>query len=103
MKARLVLLTVALMASAGSLNAQTPNTCPHGTTGIGGIPDRSRATEDACYMALDVFQFMAPQLGVSVTGGNATLGRGGALGGFPHFSVGVRGNVALAEEHAHCG
>jgi hypothetical protein len=36
---------------------------------------------------------MAPQLGVSITGGNATLGKGGTLGGLGHFSVGLRVNA----------
>ena len=44
-------------------------------------------------MAVDIFQLMTPQLGLALAGGNATLGRGGALGGFPHFSVGLRANV----------
>src|SRR5207237_5012349 len=33
------------------------------------------------------------QLGISMVGGNTTLGQGGALGGLPHFTVGVRANV----------
>jgi hypothetical protein len=36
---------------------------------------------------------MSPQLGLALTGGNATAGQGGVLGGLGHFSVGVRGNV----------
>ena len=44
-------------------------------------------------MALDVFDLMAPQLGLALTGGNATLGQGGNLGGPGHFSIGLRGNV----------
>ena len=44
-------------------------------------------------MAVDIFQLMTPQLGLALAGGNATLGRGGALGGFPHFSVGLRAYV----------
>ena len=28
---------------------------------------------------------MAPQLGTSITGGNATLGQAGSLGGLGHF------------------
>jgi hypothetical protein len=46
----------------------------------------------ACTMALDVFRLMGPQLGLALTGGNATLGRGSALGP-GHFSIGIRGNV----------
>jgi hypothetical protein len=36
---------------------------------------------------------MAPQLGTSITGGNATLGQGGNLGGLGHFSLGFRVNA----------
>ena len=57
-----------------------------------GIPDRSRASQDACQMAVDVYQVLSPQLGLALAGGNATLGRGGALG-TGHFSIGLRGNV----------
>lgn len=49
--------------------------------------------QDACQQAYDVFQFMAPQLGLALAGGNATLGQGSSLGGLGHFSIGVRGNV----------
>ncbi|MBC7671523.1 MAG: hypothetical protein H7247_03805 [Polaromonas sp.] len=85
-------LSVMLTASASAL----ANTCPSGTSStIGGftVPDRSRASQDACQMAVDVFQFMAPQLGLALAGGNATLGAGSTLGGLGHFSVGLRANV----------
>jgi hypothetical protein len=36
---------------------------------------------------------MAPQLGAAITGGNATLGQGGSLGGLGHFSAGLRVNA----------
>jgi hypothetical protein len=36
---------------------------------------------------------MAPQLGTSIAGGNATLGQGGSLGGLGHFTVGLRVNA----------
>ena len=71
------------------------NNCPPGSvTTIGGVqvPDRSRAAQDACQMAVDVFQLMTPQLGLALAGGNATLGRGSTLGP-GHFSIGIRGNV----------
>jgi hypothetical protein len=50
-------------------------------------------TTDACQKAIDLFNFMAPQLGTSITGGNAVLGSAGTLGGLGHFSIGVRANV----------
>jgi hypothetical protein len=48
---------------------------------------------DGCYKAVDLFNYMAPQLGTVLAGGNATLGQGGTLGGLPHFAVSVRGNA----------
>lgn len=80
--AALAVGTGSLSAQGGSLNAQ----CRSGT-----IPER--VTQDACQKAVDIFQFMAPQLGVSIVGGNATLGQGSTLGGPGHFSVGIRANV----------
>jgi hypothetical protein len=59
--------------------------CPAGTL-------QQRAAQDACQKAVDIFGFMAPQLGIGLVGGNATLGTGGALGGIGRFSIGVRGN-----------
>lgn len=52
-------------------------------------------TEDACQQAIDLFRYMVPQLGVAITGGNATLGQGGTLGGLPHFTLGLRGNLVM--------
>jgi hypothetical protein len=53
----------------------------------------SQASEDARQQAQDVFQYMAPQLGLAITGGSATLGQASSLGGLGHFSVGLRGNA----------
>ncbi len=47
---------------------------------------------DACQKSLDLFNYFAPQLGALVAGGNIELGRGGALGGIGHFSLGARVN-----------
>src|SRR5262249_28260995 len=43
--------------------------------------------------AVDLYQYMAPQLGGAIVGGNATLGQGGTLGGLGHFTVGARINL----------
>ena len=48
---------------------------------------------DGCQKAIDIFNYMAPQLGTVIAGGNATLGQGGTLGGFPHFAVSLRANA----------
>jgi hypothetical protein len=53
----------------------------------------SVVTQDACQKAVDVFQYLAPQLGVIIAGGNATLGVGGTLGGLGHIYVSGRANL----------
>ena len=95
MKARLFVSFAAVALAATSAGAQGIDTqrCPPGTVNGFGVPDRTRATQDACQKAIDLFQYMAPQLGTAITGGNATLGQGGSLGGLGHFSVGLRINA----------
>jgi len=87
--ALLVLGASAVFAQGGGLSASP---CPAGGI-VAGIPDQTRIAQDACTQAYDVYQFMAPQLGLALAGGNATLGQGGTLGGIGHLSIGVRGNV----------
>ena len=87
MMKRVVTAAVALAMSASFLSAQT-NSCPNGAP-----LTQAQITQDACQKAVDLFQYLAPQLGGAITGGNATLGQGGALGGIGHFSVGVRINA----------
>lgn len=84
MKRLVVLGAVASVAASAVVQAQggsVSSQCAAGTT------------QDACQKAIDVFQYMAPQLGVMMTGGNATLGQGGTLGGLGHFYIGARGNL----------
>src|SRR5919204_6253244 len=76
MKRLLVLFFAPLLARA--LPAQSSQ-CPSGT-------NQQRATQDACQQSIDLFKYMVPQLGIAITGGNATLGQGGALGGLGHFT-----------------
>ncbi|MFL5467185.1 MAG: hypothetical protein ACJ79N_08965 [Gemmatimonadaceae bacterium] len=95
MKARLFVSFAALALTASSLMAQGVDTqrCPPGTVNGFGVPDQTRASQDACQKAIDLFQYMAPQLGTMIAGGNPTLGQGGNLGGLGHFSAGLRINV----------
>ena len=51
------------------------------------------AAADGCQKAVDLLNFMTPQLATAVVGGNPTLGQGGALGGLGHFSIDIRGSV----------
>jgi hypothetical protein len=93
MKARLFVLFAALALAATSAGAQVDTQrCPQGNVGAP-IPDQTRASQDACQKAIDLFQYLAPQLATSVAGGNATLGQAGSLGGLGHFSVGFRVNA----------
>jgi hypothetical protein len=95
MKARLFVSFAALALAATSAGAQGVDTqrCPPGTVNGLGVPDQARASQDACQKSIDLFQYMAPQLGTALTGGNATLGMGGSLGGLGHFSAGFRINA----------
>ena len=45
---------------------------------------------DACRKAVDLVNFLTPQLATAQAGGNATIGQGGALGGFGHVIFDVR-------------
>src|SRR4051812_24272661 len=96
MKKQLVTVGFAIACSAAAALAQggglTASKCPAGTSTLG-IPDQQRAAQDACQQAYDLYQFMSPQLGLALAGGNATIGQGSVLGGPGHLAVGVRGNV----------
>ena len=87
-KGTLVIL-VAVCLGASAANAQggaIDSQCRAGTLS-------ERFTQDACQKAIDLFQFMAPQLGVTIVGGNAILGEHSAMRGPGHFSVGLRANA----------
>ena len=86
MKARLLVLFVAATLVAASLGAQDLTRCP-------ATSNTQRISQDACQKAIDLFAYMAPQLGTSIAGGNATLGMAGSLGGLGHFSAGLRINA----------
>jgi hypothetical protein len=53
----------------------------------------SGATQDACQKAVDLLNFMTPQLSTALASGNPTLGQGGALGGLGHFSIDIRASA----------
>ena len=91
---RLLVSFVAVTLAATSVSAQSVDTqrCPPGNVGQA-IPDQTRASQDACQKAIDLFEYMAPQLGTMIAGGNPTLGQGSTLGGLGHFSAGLRVNV----------
>lgn len=86
-------LLAALVAGSLPMSAQEIDTqCPPGSSNGAGQPDNTMVAQDACQKAIDLFKYMAPQLGAVLAGGNPTQGRAGALGGLGHFSLGIRGN-----------
>jgi hypothetical protein len=95
MKGRLFVSFAVLTLAAVSAGAQGIDTqrCPPGTVNNLGVPDQARASQDACQKAIDLFKYLAPQLGTTIAGGNATLGQAGSLGGLGHFSLGLRVNA----------
>ena len=80
---RKILLGAAMMLCAVTLNAQDRAADPE-------CAALDTEYQDACEKGIDFFDYMLPQLGTAMAGGNPTLGQGGALGGFGHFQVGLR-------------
>lgn len=64
----------------------------------GGVSSQcaTTVTQDACQKTIDVFNYLAPQLGTVIAGGNATLGVGGTIGGLGHIYVSGRANIISA-------
>ena len=86
MQPRFVLSLGLLLGASSAVLAQSSQ-CPGGPLG-----SKPLTVQDACQKTVDLFEYMAPQLGGAITGGNATLGQGGAIG-LGHFSIGIRINV----------
>jgi hypothetical protein len=84
----LILIAAAPVAAQGTIDSQ----CPPGGLNSSGDPDNTMVAQDACQKAIDLFRYMAPQLGAVLAGGNPTQGIAGTLGGPGHFSLGVRVN-----------
>lgn len=98
MKSRLVSATLlgaaVLLAPVVVARAQTiDDQCPPGSSNIAGEPDNTKIAQDACQKAIDLFKYLAPQLGAVLAGGNPTQGVSGTLGGLGHFSLGLRANA----------
>jgi len=81
-----VALPISLLAQ-GSVDQR----CQPGTSAsvVGGSGEGG----DACQKSIDLFNYVAPQLGMVISGGNATLGQAGALGGLGRFAFSLRGNA----------
>ena len=86
------LFTLVLIAAPLGAQEIDPQ-CPPGSLSSSGTPDNTMVAQDACQKAIDLFRYMAPQLGAVLAGGSPTQGIAGTLGGVGHFSFGIRGNV----------
>jgi hypothetical protein len=73
---RVAALAVAVMPAV--LHAQGATTC------------RFVQTRDICQLAGDFYDYMLPQLGLALGGGNPVLGSNTVIGKLGHFSVGLR-------------
>ena len=93
MKRNLGIIAGALVVSAVSAQAQNRASDPQCASSL--PAPAGPAQQNACNTAIDLFDYMAPQLGAAIAGGNTTLGQGGSLGGPGHFAVTVRGNVLM--------
>ena len=93
-----------MLKGCGALLAALALATPDDVAAQGGVVDgqcravsaAERVTQDACQKALDLFQFMAPQLGATLTAGNAVIGEHSTLRGLGHFSIGLRANAMEA-------
>lgn len=86
MKRNLGIIAGALVVSAVSVQAQGAPSDPQCSSAF-------TEQTNACNTAIDLFNYMAPQLGTAIVGGNTTLGQGGSLGGPGHFAITIRGNA----------
>jgi hypothetical protein len=84
MKFRVIVAGLLATAISAPMQAQS-SACPSGTT------------QDACVKAVDLLNFMTPQLSTALVGGNPTLGQGGTLGGLGHFSIDIRASGFSAD------
>lgn len=91
MNVRTCALAAVLMAAAPALHAQQDPRDPRCSDPA--IVGSGQEGGDACQKVVDLYRYMGMQLGTLVTGGNATLGQGGSMGGLGHIAVEVRANV----------
>jgi hypothetical protein len=80
MKSRVIIAGLLMAAIAAPMEAQT-SSCAAGST------------QDACQKAVDLLNYMTPQLSTALASGNPTLGQGGTLGGLGHFSIDIRASA----------
>jgi|SRR5687767_6723 len=91
MKTRFLLVTALALVARHVTAQEIDPKCPPGSLDSQGNPDNTMVAQDACQKAIDLFKYVAPQLGMVLAGGSPTQGVSGALGP-GHFSFGIRAN-----------
>lgn len=76
-----IALACATAALAGVVSPHRAVAQVTGGANCTSTPANGVAPGDICQKAIDIFTFMAPQVGVALSGGNPMLGEGGTLGG----------------------
>lgn len=83
-----VAIAPAARAQGGAISSQCA------VSGLAGsAATAALVAQDACQKSVDLFNYLAPQLGALVAGGNAEPGQGGTTGGRGHFGVSLRVNA----------
>lgn len=93
MKIRHILAAAVIAIASPAAAQEIDQQCPPGSLDGGGDPDNTMIAQDACQKAIDLFKYMAPQLGAVLAGGNPTQGVSGAFGKIGRFSIGLRANA----------
>jgi hypothetical protein len=81
MKRQVLFVSAAVLASAAPLRAQCSNAAIQ--------------VRQACTFAVDMVNYMTPQLSTAIAGGSSSLGQSGALGGLGRFALSIRGTGVL--------
>ncbi|MBA2707255.1 MAG: hypothetical protein H0U59_05570 [Gemmatimonadaceae bacterium] len=96
MKAAYIAASLCAVLASPAASQGIDSQCPPGGFQSNGVPDNTKVAQDACQKAIDLFKYVAPQLGGVLAGGNPTQGLTGTLGGIGHFAIGLRGNALRA-------
>lgn len=84
MRRQLVVAGLALLFAAPALRAQNAECAPYSA---------STTATNLCNAGVDATRYFHPLLGLVTSGGDPVLGTAKTLGGFSHFSIGLRANA----------
>ncbi|MFI5234087.1 MAG: hypothetical protein ACHQXA_00110 [Gemmatimonadales bacterium] len=84
MRRPLMLLGFGFLLAVPALRAQNTECAPY---------NASATASNLCNAGVDATRYFQPLLGLVTSGGDPILGTAKTLGGFPHFTLGVRANA----------